>query len=120
MITAMNWLLRRALALWVRFRVLPEYAATQLRGRSHPVCYVLERRSPIDLAVLQQACLALGLPRPGAPLGAGTRELRSFFYLTRPRGLCGERLDRRPPPQLAQMIAALRSDASVDFELVPA
>ena len=116
----MNWLLRRLLALWVRFRVLPEDAASELRGRSHPLCYVLERRSVTDLAVLQQACLALKLPRPGKPLGGGTRELRSFFYLTQPRGWFGERLDRRPPPHLAQMIAALRADASADFELVPA
>jgi glycerol-3-phosphate O-acyltransferase len=116
----MNWLLRRLLALWVRFRVLPADAASQLRGRKHPLCYVLERRSVTDLAVLQQACLALKLPRPGRRLGGGTRELRSFFYLTQPHGWFGERLDRRPPPQLAQMIAALRADPSVDFELVPA
>jgi glycerol-3-phosphate O-acyltransferase len=116
----MNWLLRRLLALWVRFRVLPEDAASALRGRQYPLCYVLERRSVTDLAVLQQACLALRLPRPGRPLGGGTRELRSFFYLTQPRGWFGERLDRRPPPHLAQMIAALRADASADFELVPA
>jgi glycerol-3-phosphate O-acyltransferase len=116
----MNWLLRRLLALWVRFRVLPEDAARQLRGRNQPLCYVLERRSVTDLAVLQQACLALKLPRPGKPLGGGTRELRSYFYLTQPRGWFGERLDRRPPPHLAQMIAALRADPAVDFELVPA
>ena len=116
----MNWLLRRLLALWVRFRVVPEDAAAKLRGRSHPICYVLERRSVTDLAVLQQACLALKLPRPGRRLGGGTRELRSFFYLTQPRGVFGERLDRRPPPQLAQMIAALRVDPQSDFDLVPA
>jgi glycerol-3-phosphate O-acyltransferase len=120
MITAMNWLLRRLLALWVRFKVVPEDAAAQLRGRSHPICYVLERRSVTDLAVLQQACVALKLPRPGRRLGGGTRELRSFFYLTQPRGVFGERLDRRPPPQLAQMIAALRADPHSDFDLVPA
>jgi glycerol-3-phosphate O-acyltransferase len=120
MITAMNWLLRRLLALWVRFKVVPEDAAAQLRGRSHPICYVLERRSVTDLAVLQQACVALKVPRPGRRLGGGTRELRSFFYLTQPRGVFGERLDRRPPPQLAQMIDALRADPQSDFELVPA
>jgi glycerol-3-phosphate O-acyltransferase len=116
----MNWLLRRLLALWVRYRVVPEDAAAQLRGRDHPICYVLERRSVTDLAVLQQACLALRLPRPGKPLRGGTRGQRSFFYLTQPRGFWGERLDRRPPPQLAQMIAALRADPQADFELVPA
>jgi glycerol-3-phosphate O-acyltransferase len=116
----MNWLLRRLLALWVRFRVLPADAAAQLQGRAHPVCYVLERRSITDLAVLQQACLALGLPRPGRPLGGGSGEPRSYFYLTRLRGFFGERLDRRPPRLLTQMIAALRADREADFELVPA
>jgi glycerol-3-phosphate O-acyltransferase len=116
----MNWLLRRLLALWVRFRIVPEDVAAQLRGRDHPICYVLERRSITDLAVLQRACVALKVPRPGKPLGGGTRELRSFFYLTQPRGFFGERLDRRPPPHLAQMIRALRTDADADFYLVPA
>jgi glycerol-3-phosphate O-acyltransferase len=116
----MNWLLRRVLALWVRFKVLPEDAAAQLRGRPRPLCYVLERRSSADLAVLQQACAALHIPRPGRTLGGGTHELRSYFWLTQPRGLLGQRLDRRPPRQLAQMIAALRADPEVDFDLVAA
>jgi glycerol-3-phosphate O-acyltransferase len=115
----MNWLLRRLLALWVRYRVLPENVAAQLRGLDHPLCYVLERRSVTDLAVLQQACRQLRLPRPDRPLRGGTRGLRSFFYLSRPRGFWGERLDRRPPTPLAQMIAVLRSDPLADFQLVP-
>ncbi|MBV8144202.1 MAG: glycerol-3-phosphate 1-O-acyltransferase PlsB [Gammaproteobacteria bacterium] len=116
----MSWLLRKVLALWVRVRVLPEDAAAQLRGRPRPLCYVLERRSATDLAVLQEWCARLRLPRPGRPLGGGTHELRSYLWLTRTRGLCGRRLDRRPPRQLAQMIAALRADPQADFELVPA
>ncbi|HEY4750375.1 MAG TPA: glycerol-3-phosphate 1-O-acyltransferase PlsB [Steroidobacteraceae bacterium] len=115
----MNWLLRRLLALWVRFRVVPEDAAAALQGRPHPLCYVLERRSVTDLAMLQQACQALRLPRPGTRL-RGTRELRSFFYLTQQRGWWGARLDRRTPSQLAQMIAIVRDSAQADFELVPA
>jgi glycerol-3-phosphate O-acyltransferase len=114
----MNWLLRRLLGLWVRFKVLPEDAATLLAGRARPVCYVLERRSVTDLALLQEACLALKLPRPGKRL-SGARELRSFFYLGGTRGLWNARPDRSPPPQLAQMIAVLRADRSADFDLVP-
>ena len=116
----MNWLLRRVLALWVRFKVLPEDAAAQLRGRPRPLCYVLEQRSSTDLAVLQQACTALQIPRPGRILAGGMPELRSYFWLTQPGGLLGQRLDRRPPRQLAQMIAALRADQTLDFDLVPA
>ncbi len=116
----MNWLLRQVLALWVRFRVLPEDAAAQLRGRPRPLCYVLEQRSATDLAVLQRACAQLHLPRPGRPLPGGTHELRSYLWLTQSRGLFGQRLDRRPPRQLAHMIAALRADPQIDFDLVPA
>jgi len=116
----MKWLLRRVLALWVRYRVLPEDAAAQLRGRPRPLCYVLEQRSATDLAVLQEACARLRLPRPGRPLGGGTHELRSYMWLAQTRGLFGRRLDRRPPRQLAQMIGALRSDPELDFDLVPA
>jgi glycerol-3-phosphate O-acyltransferase len=115
----MNWLLRRLLALWVRFRVRPENAPELLSGLRQPLCYVLERRSLSDLAVLQQACATLGLPHPGGALGGG-RDLRSFFYLTRPRSFWSTRPDRRPPPQLARMLRALRADPAADFYLVPA
>ena len=60
----MDWLLRRLLALWVRYKVRPDDAVAQVRERDKPVCYVLERRSVTDLAVLQDACVKLKLPRP--------------------------------------------------------
>jgi glycerol-3-phosphate O-acyltransferase len=69
----MNWLLRRLVVLWVRFKVRPENAAALLAGRTHPVCYVLERRSGIDTAVLQEACKRLhvrGKRLPGGAPGA--------------------------------------------------
>src|SRR5262249_45974364 len=115
----MNWLLRRLLALWVRFKVRPEDVVARLHGRSHPACYVLERGSITDLAVLQDACVRLKLARPRKRLFAGAKDLRSFLYLSRPRGFLGERLDRRPPPQLKQMIEALRANPQLDFDLVP-
>ncbi len=114
----MYWLLRRLLALWVRFRVLPEDAPARLARGTRPLCYVLERRSVTDLAVLQHACVRLKLPRPGRRL-PGARELRSFVYLERPRGLWSQRPDRRAPAPLARMIAALAADEALDFELVP-
>ena len=108
----MNGLLRRLLALWVRFKIRPENAAELVRGCAHPLCYLLEWRSVSDLAVLQAACERLQLPRaaPRAP---------SYFYLTRPRSFWSTRPDRRPPPQLMQMIRTLRADPAVDFCLVP-
>jgi glycerol-3-phosphate O-acyltransferase len=115
----MNWLLRRLLALWVRFKVRPDDAIGHLRERAHSVCYVLERRSVTDLAVLQDACVRLKLARPRKRLAPQAKDLRSFFYLSRPRGFWDERIDRRPPPQLQQMIAALAADPSLDIDLIP-
>jgi glycerol-3-phosphate O-acyltransferase len=115
----MDWLLRRLLALWVRFKVRPDEAVSHARDRDKPVCYVLESRSVTDLAVLQNACVRLKLPRPQKRLLPQAKDLRSFFYLSRPRGFWDERIDRRAPPQLQQMIAALAADPQLDIELVP-
>jgi glycerol-3-phosphate O-acyltransferase len=115
----MDWLLRRLLALWVRFKVWPDEAVTRLRERDKPVCYVLERRSATDLAVLQTACVRLKLVRPRKRLAPSLPELPSVVYLSRLRGPFGERLDRRPPPHLTQMIAAVSADPQLDIELVP-
>src|SRR6266404_1586930 len=116
---ARSWLLRRLLSPWVRFKVRPDEAVSHVRARDKPVCYVLERRSVTDLAVLQNACVKLKLPRPQKRLLAQAKELRSFFYLSRPRGFWDERIDRRPPPQLHHMIVALDKDPKLDVELVP-
>ena len=115
----MKWLLRRLLALWVRSVVRPENVAEQLQRRANPVCYVLERHSATDAALLQNACVQLKLPRPGKRLPESLRECRSSFYLGRMRGIWDERLDRRPPPPLVQMIDALRANPALDIDIVP-
>src|ERR1700761_948722 len=116
---ARSWLLRRLLALWVRYKVRPDEAVSHVRDRDKPVCYVVENSSVTDLAVLQDACVKLKLPRPQKRLLRQLKALRSFFYLSRPRGFWDERIDRRPPPQLQQMIAALAANPELDVELVP-
>ncbi|HTX24617.1 MAG TPA: glycerol-3-phosphate 1-O-acyltransferase PlsB [Steroidobacteraceae bacterium] len=115
----MAWLLRRILALWVRFTVRPEDVAPRLHGQRHPVCYVLERHSVTDLAVLQSACVRLKLPRPRKRLTSAAKDLRSFFYLGRPLGMWNERIDPRPPLALAEMVGLLRRDPELDIDLVP-
>ena len=115
----MNWLLHRLLALWVRFKVVPEDAAAKLQGRSNPVCYVLERRSATDLAVLQNVCARLKFPRPRRRLPGHGGNLHSYFYLSRLRGFWNERLDRRPPQQIAQLLHLLDADPELDVDLVP-
>src|ERR1700761_4132509 len=115
----MDWLLRRLLALWVRYKVRPDDAVAKVRERDKPVCYVLERRSVTDLAVLQDACVKLKLPRPRKRLLPHADDLKSFFYVTQARGFWDARTDRRPPPQLSQMISLLAANPDIDIELIP-
>jgi glycerol-3-phosphate O-acyltransferase len=82
---------------------------------------VLERRSPSDLAVLQNVCVRERLPRPGRRLLARQlRNVRSSFALTQSVGLWRTRVDRRPPALLLALIDALRRDPGLDVSLVPA
>ena len=111
----MNWLLR----ILVKFKVRPDDVVERLHARNNPVCYLIEQRSGLDLSVLQDACVRLKLPRPRKRLVEKAKDLRSFFYLSQPRGFWDERLDRRPPPQLGQMIELLRADPQLDIDLVP-
>jgi glycerol-3-phosphate O-acyltransferase len=114
-----HWLLRRILAPWVRYTIRPEDAAAGLQGRDRAVCYVLERPDVTDLAVFQNACVRHKLPRPQRRLTKESRELKSCFYLTRRLGFWDERIDRRPPPELVQMVRMLRVHPDLDIDLVP-
>ena len=117
----MQGLLRRILALWVRATLRPEDAASRLSGRAVPICYVLERASSSDLAVLQNICVRERLPRPGRRLLARQlRSARSSLALTRSVGFWRSRDDRRPSELLLRIIEALRQDPTLDVSLVPA
>jgi len=117
----MQGLLRRILALWVRATLRPEDAVARLSGRTIPICYVLERVSSSDLAVLQNICVRERLPRPGRRLLARQlRSARSSLALTRSVGFWRRRDDRRPPELLLQLIEAVRADPALDVSLVPA
>ena len=109
----MIWLLRRILGLWLRFTVLPQDAASRLQARALPRCYILEHRSSTDYALLQSACQRLDLPSPRRRL-LPQADLPSWFHLG-----AEERGNRRPTPQLAQLIGLLRADPALDIELVP-
>jgi glycerol-3-phosphate O-acyltransferase len=116
----MEWLLRRILSLWVRTTLRPEDIGARLGAGSAPVCYVLERRSVSDLAVLQNACAAHRLPRPGGRLSTRElREFRSWFYLARPVSFWSKRIDRRPPPELTRLVASLIAHPTLDVDVVP-
>jgi glycerol-3-phosphate O-acyltransferase len=117
----MQGLLRRILALLVRATLRPENAAARLSALGAPVCYVLERASSSELAVLQNVCMRERLPRPARRLlPQQLRGARSLFALTRSVGFWRRRDDRRPPELLLHLIDALRRDPTLDVSLVPA
>ncbi|HEY4969091.1 MAG TPA: hypothetical protein VII35_04240, partial [Steroidobacteraceae bacterium] len=105
---AWHWSVRKILGLWVRVSIKPEDAAAVIAARPRPVCYVLERESKTDLAVLSNVCTQLNLPRPG----------RSHFELILPKSLLGRRA-LRAPRILVQLVAAAAADPQFDVDLVP-
>ena len=61
----MKSLLRWFLSWWVRAEVRPEGAIERIgAATAAPVCYVLERRSVVDAALLESICKRRGLPSP--------------------------------------------------------
>ena len=117
----MSAVLRRAFAFWVKPEVRPESAPGSIGAvQASPVCYVLERRSAVDLAVLENLCRRHGLPRPsGRILGRERSAVRANVPLLKPRSLFDARIDRRPPAELIRLIEALERDSTLDVRLVP-
>ena len=110
----------RLLMPWLRFTLRPEGVAAQLAAAPAAVCYVVERQRTADAVILQRACAQAKLPRPGKKLlPAGLRDNRSVIHLTRGVGAWTARIDRRPPPQLLQMLRLLQADPALDVTLVP-
>src|SRR5882757_2297523 len=103
---AWHWSVRKTLKRWVRVIVKPEDAAAEIAARPRPVCYVLERESRTDLAVLSNVCRALHLPRPERRLAVGERRaLEAHFDLIRPAGVF-KRNAARALRILVQLVAA--------------
>jgi glycerol-3-phosphate O-acyltransferase len=116
----MGWLLRRFFRLWVRAAVQPAEAPRALLEPAAPVCYVLERDSVADLAVLCNVTTGMSLPYPekrSASLPVEQR--RSYFDVGRRRRFWDAADTRRPPPYLRELIETLRADALRDVLLVP-
>jgi glycerol-3-phosphate O-acyltransferase len=104
-----QWSVRKLLSLWVRVTIKPDDAAAAIAARPRPLCYVLERESRTDLAVLSMVCATLRLPRPD----------KAYFELIRPAGLFTTRPAARAPRHLVQLVAAAAAHPETDVDLIP-
>jgi glycerol-3-phosphate O-acyltransferase len=111
-------LVRRFVSLWVR----PSVLADDLAGRfviDRPVVYALEKRSLVDVAVLEYVCRERRLPMPLAPPARPGQPNVGVVFLERRAGLFGSRVDRRTPEALRALCAAASTDLGYDADLVP-
>jgi glycerol-3-phosphate O-acyltransferase len=111
-------LVRWLVALWVRPSVLPDDVRDRM-AKDRPVLFALEKRSVIDLAVLEYVCRQRGLPGPLAPVGPGSSLPRSVFFMERRLGFFGLRVDRRMPEALRRLTALAGADIGFDVDIVP-
>jgi glycerol-3-phosphate O-acyltransferase len=117
---AWRWSVRKILGLWVRVTIKPEDAVAAIVARPRPVCYVLERESQTDFAVLNSVCAEHNLPRPTRRLMmGGKRADRAYFELTRRPSLFSRRNAARAPRYLVQLIDAAAAHSQFDVDLVP-
>ena len=116
----MSWLLRRFFKLWVRAAVQPAEAPSALTEARVPVCYVLERDSVADLAVLCNVTSRAKLPYPERRSSSlPVEQRRSYFDVARRRRFWDAAQTRKPPPYLLALVEALKTDSVRDILLVP-
>jgi glycerol-3-phosphate O-acyltransferase len=117
---AWRWTVRKILSLWVRVTIKPDDAIAEIASSSRPVCYVLERESQTDFAVLNGVCARHNLPRPGRRLMMGEKRAdRAYFELMRRPRLMHTRNAARAPRYLTQLVAAAAAYPEFDVDLVP-
>jgi glycerol-3-phosphate O-acyltransferase len=118
--TAWRFSVRKFLGLWVRATIKPEDAVAAIAAGPRPVCYVLERESHADFAVLSNVCAKNNLPRPERRLMMGEKRAdRAYFELMRRPRLFGARNAARAPRYLVQLVAAAAAHPEMDIDLVP-
>jgi len=117
---AWRWSVRKLLGLWVRATIKPDDAVAATASRPRPVCYVLERESQTDFAVLSGVCAQHNLPRPARRLMMGEKRAdRAYFDLLRRPSLFRTRNAARAPRYLVQLVAAAARYPQFDVDLVP-
>ena len=105
---AWRFAVRKTLGLWVKMTIKPDEIAESIAARGRPVCYVLENESRTDFAVLDNACAALGIPKP-----------EQCFALVRQGAFLGPRRRRHAPRTLLQLTEIASREPSFDIDLIP-
>lgn len=104
----------------MRVTIKPDDAIAAIAARSRPVCYVLERESQSDFAVLNSVCAKHNLPRPSRRLMMGAKRAeRAYFELMRRPSVFGARNAARAPKYLVQLVDAAAAHPQFDVDLVP-
>jgi glycerol-3-phosphate O-acyltransferase len=117
---AWRWSVRKTLSSLVKATIKPEAAVAAMAAATRPVCYVLERESHADLAVLDNACVQMNLPRPERRLAVGDRGTQTaYFELLRRTPRFSSRSHLRAPRYLVELVEAVAADPGFDIALVP-
>jgi glycerol-3-phosphate O-acyltransferase len=117
---AWRWSVRKTLSSLVKATIKPEAAVAAMAAGTRPVCYVLERESHADLAVLDNACVQMNLPRPERRLAVGDRGTQTaYFELLRRTPRFSSRSHLRAPRYLVELVEAAAADPGFDIALVP-
>ncbi|WP_250657547.1 glycerol-3-phosphate 1-O-acyltransferase PlsB [Alkalimarinus coralli] len=114
-------ILRRMLFFWVKTEVVGNEKEFLQLDPDKPVCYVLQYSSFSSRLVLEQECLAAGLPSSQAPLPVGNKGIRrSFFFLYSRQG---QWFRKRQSPtvtqRLKQMVHQAAENPELDVQVVP-
>jgi glycerol-3-phosphate O-acyltransferase len=105
---AWRFAVRKTLGLWVKTTIKPDEIAASIAARGRLLCYVLENESRTDFAVLDNACAALGIPKP-----------EQCFALVRQGVFLGARRRRHAPRRLVQLAEIAARERSFDIDLIP-
>jgi len=118
------WLFRllgHILAPWLAIRREPAAADAALVLPDLPVCYAIERYGLSNVLILEQACREAGLPSPLVRMPSDLAgQGRAVVALSRRQGFWfGRPRNRTHSEGLANLVAALERDPTLDVQIVP-
>ncbi len=107
---------------WLKIKTEPSQPEQRLAHNDAPVVYLLERYGVSNALILEEACRLHHLPPPLMPMPGGhLRKQRSLLALSRRDGslLFGRPRNRTHSEGLAQLVAAIRANPTLDVRVIP-